>query len=169
MTAKAQKYQHEARLGWFPIDAFSLIYMMGEDTSGENTYGPVKTAGIFSADFDFRMKRWLVLGAKVNYRNSWRDKSSMVDGLEINSIDRMQTLSVMPIVKFTTGFDSIFRYYATLGLGVGADLSTGANNCFTALQFTPVGIAIGKKISWYLELGIGYAFTGYMTGLSWRF
>ena len=60
-------------------------------------------------------------------------------------------------------------YYATLGVGAGMDLSSGVNDAFMALQFTPVGISVGQKISWYFELGIGHAFMGFMTGLSWRF
>ena len=129
----AQDYKYDAKLGWFPADIFSLIYMMGEDSSGEASYGPMKTAGIFSADFDFRMKKWLSVGAKVNYRNLWRDKITT----DSKGIDRMQALSVMPTVKFTTGFDSRFRYYAMFGLGAGIDLSTDSQRYFTAFQFTP--------------------------------
>ena len=62
MNVKAQENKYEAKLGWTPVDALNLIYMMGEDPSGETSYGPMKTAGIFSADFDFRMKRWLSVG-----------------------------------------------------------------------------------------------------------
>ena len=112
---------------------------------------------------------WLTVGAKLNYRNSWRDMKTISDGLEVYSIDRLQAVSVMPTVKFTTGHDSVFRYYATLGVGAGMDLSSGVNDAFVALQFTPVGISVGKKISWYFELGIGHAFMGFMTGISWRF
>ncbi len=162
-TSVAQEYKYDAKLGWFPADLFSLIYIMGE--SLDASYGPMKTVGIFSADFDFRMKKWLSVGAKVNYRNSWRDMITA----EGTGIDRMQTLSVMPTVKFTTGFEYIFRYYAMIGLGAGADLSTDSQRYFTAYQFTPVGIALGKKVSWFLELSLGNAYTGYMTGISWRF
>ena len=169
ITLSAQEYKYEAKIGWFPFDVFNLVYLMGENPSGETTYGPMKTAGIFSADFDYRVKNWLTIGAKVNYRNSWRDMKTISDGLEVNSIARLQGVSVMPVVKFTTGYDSIFRYYAALGVGAGMDLSSGVNDGFVAFQCTPVGISAGKKISWYFELGIGHAFTGFMTGLSWRF
>ena len=169
MSSYAQEYKYEAKIGWFPADALNLVYLMGEDPSGETTYGPMKTAGLFSADFDYKVKKWLTVGAKVNYRNSWRDMKTISDGLEAYSINRLQAVSVMPTVKFTTGYDSVFRYYATLGVGAGMDLSSGVNDAFMALQFTPVGISVGKKISWYFELGIGHAFMGFMTGLSWRF
>ena len=168
-SSYAQEYKYEAKLGWVPVDALNLVYLMGEDPSGETTYGPMKTAGLFSADFDWKVKKWLTVGAKVNYRNSWRDMKTINDGLDVYSIDRLQAVSVMPTVKFTTGYDSVFRYYATLGVGAGMDLSSGVNDAFMALQFTPVGISVGKKISWYFELGIGHAFMGFMTGLSWRF
>ena len=168
-SSYAQKYKYEAKLGWFPVDALNLVYLMREDPSGGTTYGPMKTSGLFSADFDYKVKKWLTVGAKVNYRNSWRDMKTISDGLEVFSIDRLQAVSVMPTVKFTTGYDSVFRYYATLGVGAGMDLSSGVNDAFMALQFTPVGISVGKKISWYFELGIGHAFMGCMTGLSWRF
>lgn len=169
ISLSAQDYKYEAKLGWFPADVLNIVYLMGEDPSGETTYGPMKTAGLFSADFDWKVKKWLTVGAKVNYRNSWRDMKTISDGIQVNGIDRLQAVSVMPTVKFTTGYDSVFRYYATLGVGAAMDLSSGVNDSFVALQFTPVGISVGKKISWYFELGIGHAFMGFMTGLSWRF
>ena len=141
----AQEYKYEAKLGWFPADVLNLVYLMGEDPSGETTYGPMKTAGLFSADFDWKVKKWLTVGAKVNYRNSWRDMKTISDGLEVYSIDRLQVVSVMPTVKFTTGYDSVFRYYATLGVGAGMDLSSGVNDACVALQFTPVSCGSGWK------------------------
>ena len=169
VSLSAQEYRYEAKLGWYPIDALNLIYLMGEPPSGETTYGPMKTAGIFSADFDYKVKKWFSVGAKVNYRNSWRDMKTISDGLEFHSVDRLQKVSVMPTVKFTTGYDSAFRYYASLGVGAGMDLSSGANDAFLALQFNPVGISVGRMISWYLEFGIGHAYMGFITGISWRF
>ena len=82
----------------------------------------MKTVGIFSGDFDYKVKKWLTVGARVNYRNMWRDKETIRDGLEVHSIDRVQALAIMPTVKFTTGYDSVFRYYASLGLGAGIDM-----------------------------------------------
>lgn len=165
VTARSQEHRFEARLGWIPIDALNIIYMTGEDTSGETSYGPMRTIGIFSADFDINMKKWLSVGAKVNYRNAWRDMT----GINGSGKDRLETLSIMPAIKFTTGFASRFRYYATLGAGAGIDLSGDAGRCYAAFQFSPVGIAVGKKISWYLEMGVGHAYTGFITGLTWRF
>ena len=169
LTAKAQEYKYEAKLGWYPIDLMDLLFMLGEYPDSGYTAGPVKTVGVFAADFDVKMKKWLTLGAKVSYRNTWRELSATIDGIEYTDVDRMQGFSVMPTVKFTTGYDSLFRYYATLGLGAGMDLSNGASDGFCAFQFTPVGIAIGKKLSWYFEMGLGQAYTGMLTGLSWRF
>ena len=164
-TSMAQENRYEARLGWIPVDVLNLVYLMGEDPANETSYGPMKTVGIFSADFNFKMQEWLSLGAKVNYRNSWRTmKNSEGEG-----IDRLQAFSVMPEVKFTTGFDSRFRYYASFGLGAGMDLSTDSERLITAWQITPVGIATGNRISWFLELGFGHAYNGLITGISWRF
>lgn len=169
LTVKAQEYDYEARLGWTPGDILTLIFMLGEDPTGENTYGPIKTVGIYSADFDLKMKNWLSVGAKLNYRNEWRKMEEVVDGIEITDTDRIQAISIMPTVKLTTGFDSFFRYYATLGIGAGMDLSNGQSKEFLAFQFTPVGISVGKKVSWHFEIGFGHAFTGLITGLSYRF
>ena len=169
LTSRAQEYKYEAKLGWIPGDLLDLVYLMGEDPSGETSYGPMKTVGIFTADFDYKVKNWVSVGTKLSYRNSWRDMRTVIDGDEVNGTDRIQAVSVMPTLKLTTGYDSIFRCYATLGLGLALDFSDGFNGGFVAPQFTPIGISIGKKISWYCECGIGYAFTGFMTGLSWRF
>jgi hypothetical protein len=37
----AQEYKYEAKFGWFPVDALNIVYLMGEDPSGETTYGPM--------------------------------------------------------------------------------------------------------------------------------
>lgn len=169
LTVKAEEYDYEARLGWVPGDIINLIFMLGEDVTGENSYGPMKTAGIFSADFDFKVKNWLTVGAKVSYRNAWRELRSTDGSNEIEDIDRIEAASIMPTLKFTTGYNSIFRYYATFGLGAGMDMSNGINEEFVAFQFTPIGISVGKKVSWYFELGAGHAFAGFITGLSYRF
>ena len=171
VNSYAQEYKFETRIGWFPVDVYTLLSLIGEDALGETTYGPMKNVGIFAADFDYKVKRWFAVGAKVNYRNSWRDMKTISNGLEVKDIDRMQYFSVMPTVKFTTNYDSVFRWYATLGVGAGIDLSHPgeSDRGFLALQFVPVGISVGKMISWYLEFGIGSAYTGFMTGISCRF
>ena len=116
------------------------------------------------------MKKIIIIdGGPRRNMNTAKMLQNFAEGVEVYSIDRLQAVSVMPTVKFTTGYDSVFRYYATLGVGAGMDLSSGVNDAFVALQFTPVGISVGKKVSWYFELGIGHAFMGFMTGISWRF
>lgn len=162
---KAQEYSYEAKAGWTYLDLISVVYILGEDATGEITYGPKKTVGIFSADFNYEMKKWLSVGGKVNYRNSWCTATS----LKGESIDRISGLTIMPTVTFTTGFESTFRYYATLGLGAGVDLSSDSRGAFAAFQITPFGIAVGKKLSWYLELGLSNTLIGFITGISWRF
>lgn len=169
IAVKAQEHRYEARLGWVPLDVFNLIYLLGENPGADITYGPVKTVGIFSADFDINLKKRMTVGAKVSYRKSWRSTTTTIDDIKVRGIDRMEALSIMPTVKATTGFNSMFRYYATLGAGVGMDFSDDGNTCFPAFQFTPVGIAVGRKVSWYFELGLGNAFLGMITGISWRF
>ena len=169
VSLSAQEYRCEAKLGWVPTDVLNIVYLMGEDASGHTSYGPMKTIGIFSADFDYKVKNWLTVGANMNYRNSWRSKTTFIDGVKTNGIDCFHLVSVMPRIKLTTRFDSIFRLYAALGVGLGVDLSDGVNDKFLSVQLTPIGISVGRKISWYLEMGVGSTFIGYMTGLACRF
>lgn len=116
IAVKAQEYRYEAKLGWVPLDVFNLIYLMGENPGTDISYGPVKTVGIFSADFDINLEKRMTVGAKVSYRKSWRNTTTTIDDIKVSGIDRMEALSIMPTVKVTTGFDSLFRYYATLGV-----------------------------------------------------
>ena len=86
LTANAQEYKYEAKLGWYPIDLMDLIFMLGEYPDSGYTAGPVKTVGVFAADFDVKMKNWLTLGAKVSYRNTWRELSATIDGIEYSAM-----------------------------------------------------------------------------------
>jgi hypothetical protein len=163
----AQEYKYEARLGWIPGDILTFFTVLGED--GETSWGPLKTVGIFSADFDVKMKPWLTVGGKANYRHSWRDQTRYLEEGVVKNIDRTEVFSVMPTVKFTSmQDDTVFRVYAAVGLGPGIIHTEDYTKYYTAFQFTP-GMAVGNKISWYLELGLGNAWCGLITGLGWRF
>lgn len=163
----AQEYKYEARLGWAPMDMLTFFQMLGEDTSGETTWGPMKTVGIFCADFDVRIKPWLTVGGKVNYRNSWRDMKKYQDGIMTEGIDRTEAFSIMPTVRLTST-NSVLRAYASVGLGPGVYHGSDTTRYYTAFQFTP-GIEAGKKITWFLELGLGNVYCGLLTGIGWRF
>ena len=114
--------------------------------------GTAEAVGILSADFDVKMKPWLTVGGKANYRNSWRDQTSYLEGGRINGIDRTEAFSVMMNVKFTSmNYDSIFRVCSGIGLGPGILHTEDYTKYYTAFQFTP-GMAVGKKISWFIEL-----------------
>lgn len=167
-TASAQGYDYEARLGWTPGDLLTFITILGEDPSGGTTWGPLRTVGIFSADFDVKIKPWLTVGGKANYRHSWRDEKRYQEDCVTLGVDRMEAFSVMPTVKFTTKYDAVVRVYAGVGLGPGVIHTEDYTKYYTAFQFTP-GMAIGKKISWHLELGLGNVWCGFISGLGWRF
>ena len=163
----AQEYKYEARLGWIPGDMLTFFTVLGE--SGETSWGPLKTVGIFSADFDVKMKPWLTVGGKANYRHSWRDQTRYLEEGVVKDIDRTEVFSVMPTVKLTSmHYDTVFRVYAAVGLGPGIIHTEDYTKYYTAFQFTP-GMAVGNKISWYIELGLGNAWCGLITGLGWRF
>jgi hypothetical protein len=169
-SVNAQEYEYDARLGWFPGDLMDLIYRMGEDPVEQTTYGPRKTIGIFAADFNYSIMKWLSVGARLNYRNAWCETKSFTDeGVPVTGIDRLHAVSLIPMVTGTTDQDSVFRYYVSLGIGAGINMSTAENNRYLAFQLIPVGIAVGKKVSWYFECGLGNAYAGFMTGVSWRF
>lgn len=169
LASLAQEYKYEARLGWIPVDVVNMLQMIGEDPSGETTWGPFRTVGIYSADFDVKVHKWISVGAKVNYRNSWRTMTKVEDGVAVNGLDRTEAMSLMPMAEFSTAYDNVFRCYANLGVGPGIYDNGERSRVYMAFQCTPIGIAIGNKISWYMELGLGNAFTGLFTGISWRF
>ena len=170
MAINAQEYKYEARLGWFPGDWLTFFYAMGEDLDNTTTEGPVTNIGIFSGDFDFKMKPWLTVGAKVNYRNLWRDVQTLSEGNVYHSTEKVEAFSLMPTVKVTSMYyTDVIRYYATFGLGPGVYNDGYKPQYYTAFQFVPIGIAIGNKISWFFELGLGTVYMGALTGLSWRF
>ena len=169
LTAGAQEYKYEARLGWIPMDLVSFLKAMGEYPTGETIWGPVTNLGIFSADFDVKVNKWMSVGGRVNYRNLWRDMTKAQDGVVTNGIDRTEAMSIMPMIEFSSPYDKVLRCYANVGMGPGLYDDGEKTKGYFAFQCTPLGIAIGKKISWYVELGVGNAYAGLFTGLSWRF
>lgn len=169
LTLSAKEYKYEARLGWIPADCLTVLQAMGEDPTGETTWGPVTNLGIFSADFDVKVNKWMSVGGKANYRNLWRDVTKTKDGVVTSGIDRTEAMSIMPMMEFSTSYDNVFRCYGNLGFGPGIYDNGERSKGYFAFQCTPIGIAVGNKISWYVELGLGNAYAGLFTGLSWRF
>ena len=82
---------------------------------------------------------------------------------------------LFPVMRRQTGLFCKYHYFCETN-GFGNENETSAadhhGNYDSFLQWCveerDLQAAVGKKISWYFELGICHAFMGCMTGLSWR-
>ncbi len=169
--------QHELRL---TAGAYPLLPSMS-DWEGcaagifhDRTHrGPVYTSGTWSLSYDYRFKKWFDLGLTLSYYGEYSRSYSNRDSSPVGR-NRAHALTVMPAVRFTWVNTGWVRMYSTLGLG--ATLSGGRfdhnsepfRDGFIAFQLTPVGIAVGRSLFGFAELGLG-AQGVFMMGIGYKF
>ncbi len=169
--------QHELRL---TAGAYPILPSMG-DWEGcadgifrDRTHrGPVYTSGTWSLSYDYRFKKWFDLGLTLSYYGEYSRSYSNRDSSPVGH-NRAHALTVMPAVRFTWVHTDWVRMYSTLGLG--ATLSGGRfdhnsepfRDGVIAFQLTPVGIAVGRSLFGFAELGLG-AQGVFMMGIGYKF
>ncbi len=110
--------------------------------------------------YDYRFKKWFDLGATVSYYGEYSDLYSS-DGWSPVRRDRTHYISVMPVVRFTWLNKNWVRMYSSFGLG--ATIEHGRRyyddrpyrDVLVALQFTPIGISVGRSLFGFAEIGVG--------------
>lgn len=157
--------QHELRLtaGAYPLltnlDRWSTC--TDADFSFDRPHrGAVYTSGAWSLSYDYRFKKWFDLGATVSYYGEYTDLYSS-DGWSPVRRDRTHYISVMPVVGFTWLNKNWVRMYSSFGLG--ATIEHGRRyyddrpyrDVLVALQFTPIGISVGRSLFGFAEIGVG--------------
>ncbi|MCM1151194.1 MAG: hypothetical protein NC209_05520 [Alistipes sp.] len=176
--------QHELRLtvGAFPIlpytDPWGYSEAMFPAFSPKRLYyGPRYTDGAWSLSYDYRIKKWFDAGLTLSYygeygssfRWSYRDEAWSYVGRNYDFC-----LTVMPLVRFTWVNRKWVRMYSTLGLGVSFEFGHDAldamrfRETLVAFQFTPIGIAVGRSLFGFAEVGIG-AQGCLMMGVGYKF
>lgn len=172
--------QHELRFsgGAFPTmgDIASYPYWIGNTIDGTRSYnGPTYASGCYTLSYDFRFKKWFDLGVALGYYGEFGSKYSNVDNSKIGN-NSSQYISVMPVVRFTWLNRPWVRMYSSLGVGmVFNTYSTYSglkqyrfNETGWCAQFSPFGIAVGRALFGYAEVGVGIH-GALIVGIGYRF
>lgn len=115
----------------------------------------------YSLSYGYRFKKWLDLSAAFSYCASFYKAYDYADD-SLFKRGGEHFLTLMPKVRFTWVNSKWVRMYSSLALG--ATYNTGDFNDYTggsspsiypAIQISPLGIAVGRSLFGFAELGIG--------------
>ncbi len=178
-TWDTQKYKYELRVGWgmpsdTPVPAYESnpAYLNGGRLS--SIYSPVVgslySTGGFSAEFGLNFRKWFTLALQTSFSGIWNDvyKPNKTD---VMYRDRGVVFNIAPQARFNWVKRPVFRMYSTVGVGLTLVSYGHFNTIEPSFQFVPLGIAAGKDVFFFAELGggTGCNFLGYHLGLGYRF
>ncbi|MCM1178016.1 MAG: hypothetical protein NC115_06730 [Bacteroidales bacterium] len=182
-------YKYEFNVGYatFPVWAASVHTFWGSQCdmpapsiaakygSVGNLYGEYTSAeyltGVISAEFSARFKKWFALSVQANFCGVVRNVHSGWDGKK-TGVDNDYVMSFLPYAKFTYLNRPIVYMYSAIGIGMTMSFDgkgSGIYNLDPAFQITPVGVAVGKNLYGFFELGLGMVYCGCKAGIGYRF
>lgn len=128
---------------------------------GERRYysGPLRMSGAVSAVYTYRARRWLEVGGSVTYAGFYRNFMHASDR-RVAFRQREHYLALMPVLRFSWFNSRTVRLYSTFQLGWQLGFEKYSSDRFdtfhyAAIQVTPLGISVGRRIFGYAEIGIG--------------
>ena len=129
---------------------------------------PTYSTGVITAEASWFVRKWFTFsltGATSltwqGYRDSVTDKRTGTD-VGVN-------LYIVPQARFNWVRGERVRMYSTIGLGGVIGITGDEFLALPAIQLTPIGIEIGKKLYWFGEAGMGMLYFGGQTGIGYRF
>lgn len=170
LPVRAQEFakQHELRLaaGFSPLD----LHIDNFDRTGGSFAGnylqykgPTYTTGAsWALSYGYRFTKWFDLSLSVVYFGQYADIRSNVDDSLIMH-DRNHMLTLLPAARFTWLNRDLVRLYSSVAFGLTFD--SGIYDSYSnhrrwrgidpAFQLVPVGIAVGRSVFGFAEVGIG--------------
>lgn len=185
MMASAQNVEHRKPdqvrigLGGYPLmeTLFNVgfghypdIYWRGPELGMiyQDYQTPTYSTGVITAEASWFVRKWFTFsltgGASLTwqgYRDAVTDKRTGTD-VGVN-------LYIVPQARFNWVRRERVRMYSTIGLGGVIGITGDEFMAFPAIQLTPIGIEIGKKLYWFGEAGMGMLYFGGQTGIGYRF
>lgn len=156
--------RHELRLGLGIQPLIPDVYIDYELSSSRSSVfnyqaNQVK-APSFNADWSYRLRHWLSLGAMVSFGGIYRKYNDSFDDIHLFTY-RREFLSLMPIVRFYWFNSRSVNFYSSVGFGLG--VSSVKNNkgyegihelaLLPSYTLNFFGISVGRKLFGYTELG----------------
>jgi hypothetical protein len=133
------------------------------------------TLGTFGLEYQYRLKKWVSIGASASYE--WTACDLYSKKLDIDAGDIVNHYyTVMATARFNYLSKNIITLYSRVGFGVtfwfeyitGDAVTSDNSSSFIAFQVTPFGIHIGNKIGGFAEVGVGSEGM-FSAGLDFRF
>lgn len=175
--------RHEIRLG------VGIVPMTSSYSFGYKDYLPAQN---YSADFykgdktftpainltySYQFRKWLSLGATLTYAGVYQNSYDLLSD-KLRGKYRDHYIGLTPTVRFDYLNREFIRLYSAFGFGIGMDMerdgltkdyySGYSNRLIPTIDMTWFGVAVGRKIYGFCELGIG--FNGFLkAGIGYRF
>lgn len=180
-----EHYKHELRLtvganplehldfGWGGM-TYNSEFLQPDDFLYNGAY---KTTCGYSLSYMYSPRKWLAFGLNAGYVGWWQSQfSSTTNALHSTSFEHH--IMIVPTVRFSYFNRRYVRLYSSLGIGYGACLgrtrdSNGAltksyNEPFVPVQFTPIGVSVGRRLFGFAEVTVG-SMANLSAGIGYRF
>ncbi len=178
-TWDSQKYKYEVRIGWgmpseAPVPAYKANPAFSNGGTLSSIYSPVVdglySTGAFSAEFGLNFRKWFTLAVQTSFAGVWNDVYDH-NQADVLYRDRGVVFNLAPQARFNWVKRPAFRMYSSVGVGLTVVSYGHRNSIEPSFQFVPLGMAAGKDVFFFAELGggTGCNFLGYHLGLGYRF
>ena len=174
-----QKYKYEARIGW-GMPSYTAVSVFESNPAYSHggylssIYSPVVgnlygTGGI-SAEFGLNFRKWFTLALQTSFCGVWNDVYDN-NKADVMYRDRGVVFNIAPQARFNWVKRPAFRMYSSVGFGLTLVSYGNVNALEPSFQIVPLGMAAGKDVFFFAELGGGRStnFIGYHLGLGYRF
>ena len=130
---------------------------------------PMRTTGGISAEIAWLYKDWFTFAVTMSGNFTWQPNADAVTHQKTNT-DTSLFIYIVPQARFNWVRRDLVKMYSSVGLGLmaGYDLYKDFG-ALPAVQLSPIGIEVGRKVFGFCELGIGMLYTGAMAGVGFRF
>ena len=164
----------ETRLFSAPIDPSLTLSGVYKDYCG-----PSRTSGTITGGVDVSLNRFLSMSVDLGVNFMWKDSFFGATG-ECSGHEKGVAVYLMPMCNFTYFKRPVIRLYGSAGVGVckyfgysslvwkSADSFVDKTFKMEA-QLVPFGFELGRKLFFYMELGLGTVYIGANAGIGYRF
>lgn len=187
-----EHYDHEIRLtvGYMPISDHDLFsgYYWADVFVPEKNYnvlypssqyyrGKYKISGGYSLSYMYSPRKWFSFGLYVGYGCDWFTTNLNLTE-EVVKTHYEHHIMFVPTVRFSYLNRRIVRLYSSLGIGYGicaertkepdGKVLERSNEAFCPVQFTPIGISVGRRLYGFAECTVG-SLACFSAGIGYKF
>lgn len=164
----------------------SAKYIQGEMISQyySGYYGTAYGSGSYSIGAEYYLARWFAVSADLCFEGFWRNLYDRNTDMKTGR-DSGLAVAVIPQAKFIYIHRPAVRVYSSLGIGAAGYIGFDSKKrsyidedgphyeydkaVRLTMQFTLLGIEIGRRFFGFAELGTGSLFSGVRAGAGFRF